>query len=135
VKAPPKILVVEDDKKLALALSLRLRAKRYDVKVAYDAVGGVMVASKEKPDLVVLDISMPAGGGFTVAERMQNLAATAGIPIIFLTASNDPAHRQRARELGAAAFLEKPYEIEELLEAIKRALSRSPLRHRPRAGW
>jgi DNA-binding response OmpR family regulator len=130
----PKILVVEDDKKLALALSLRLRAKSYDVKLAYDAVGGVMVASKEKPDLVVLDISMPAGSGFTVAERMQNLAATAGTPIIFLTASNDPAHRQRARELGAAAFLEKPYEIEELLEAIKRALTRFPVRN-PRAGW
>jgi DNA-binding response OmpR family regulator len=130
----PKILVVEDDKKLALALSLRLRAKSYDVKVAYDAVGGVMAASKEKPDLVVLDISMPAGGGFTVAERMQNLAAIAGTPIIFLTASNDPAHRQRARELGAAAFLEKPYEIEELLEAIQRAVTRSRFRNRPQPG-
>ncbi len=130
VKAMPKILVVEDDKKLALALSLRLRAKRYDVKVAYDALNGVMVANKERPDLVLLDISLPAGGGFTVAERMQNLASTVGIPIIFLTASNDPAHRHRARELGAAAFLEKPYEIEDLLEAIKRALTGSPLRNR-----
>jgi len=134
VTAIPKILLVEDDKKLALALSLRLQAKRYDVKIAYDAMGGVMAASKEKPDLVVLDISIPAGGGFTVAQRMKNLAATAGTPIIFLTASNDPAHRERARELGAAAFLEKPYDIEELLEAIKRALARSPLRNRPRAG-
>jgi len=131
----PKILVVEDDKKLAHALSLRLRAKRYEVKVAYDAVGGVMVARKEKPDLVLLDISMPAGGGFTVAERMQNLASTAGIPIIFLTASNDPACRRRAMNLGAAAFLEKPYEMAELLAAIQRALTGSPLRNRPHSRW
>lgn len=119
----PKVLIVEDDKKIALALSLRLKAKGYEVAFAQDAMAGLNMANREKPDLVLLDISMPAGGGFHVAERMQSLSGTVGIPIIFLTASKDPSYKTRATELGAAAYFEKPYEPEELLSTIERVLS------------
>jgi DNA-binding response OmpR family regulator len=60
----PKILVVEDDKKIALALSVRLKAKGHEVLIAHDALGGLTMANQKKPDLVLLDIGMPAGGGF-----------------------------------------------------------------------
>jgi DNA-binding response OmpR family regulator len=118
-----KILVVEDDKKIALALSLRLKAKGHEVLVAYDALAGLTQATQKKPELVLLDIGMPAGGGFTLAERMQHLTSTIGIPFIFLTASKDPASRARATELGAAAYFEKPYDPEQLLMTIDKVLA------------
>jgi DNA-binding response OmpR family regulator len=117
-----KILVVEDDKKIALALMVRLRAKGHDVSIAQDALAGLNLANTQKPNLVLLDIGMPAGGGFGLAEKMQNLSATAGTPIIFLTASKDPQYRKRAEELGAAAYVEKPYDADDLLATIDRVL-------------
>jgi DNA-binding response OmpR family regulator len=117
-----QILIIEDDQKIAFALAVRLKSSGYKTSTAYDALSGVSAAIKNPPDLVLLDISMPAGNGFTVAERIQTLALTP-IPIIFLTASKQPGFRQRANELQAAGYFEKPYEPKELLTAIEAALS------------
>jgi DNA-binding response OmpR family regulator len=116
-----KILIVEDDQNIAKALAIRLKAAGYEITVSPDAMTAVAAAVKIQPDLALLDISVPAGNGFTVAEKIQELVATA-TPIIFLTASKQPGLRQKARELGAAGFFEKPYEAQELLTAIRRAL-------------
>ena len=112
-----KVLIVEDDQKIALALALRLQSAGYETSTAYDALTGVKSALSLQPDLVLLDISMPAGSGFTVAERMRSASPTP-IPIIFLTASKQPGLRERAEELGAAGYFEKPYEAEALLTAV-----------------
>jgi len=117
-----QILIIEDDQKIALALAVRLKSSGYKTAMAYDALTGVSAAVKDPPDLVLLDITMPAGNGFTVAERIQTLALRP-IPIIFLTASKQPGFRQRASELQAAGYFEKPYEPKELLTAIQAALS------------
>lgn len=123
-----KVLVVEDDKKVSMALAIRLKSQGYEVLTAADGVTGVSVAVKGMPDLILLDISMPAGDGFSVAERVQNLANTAGIPIIFLTASRCPGLRDRALEMGAVDFFEKPYDPDQLLSAIQKAMEeRSPV--------
>jgi DNA-binding response OmpR family regulator len=116
-----KILVIEDDRKIALALATRLKAAGYDTSLAYDAVTGVSSAMKLKPDLVLLDISMPAGDGFGVAKRIQTLVPSL-TPIIFITASKQPDLRKKAQELGAAGFFEKPYDSEELINSIQQAL-------------
>lgn len=87
---------------------------------------GVNTAVKEQPDLVILDISMPAGDGFTVAERLQNIAKTIATPFIFMTASKKPEFRERAVEMGAVAFFEKPYEADEVLAAVREALKQPP---------
>ena len=121
-----KILIVEDDPNIAKALSIRLKNAGYEVSVASDALTGLETAIKKVPDLVLLDISLPAGNGFTVAERIQSLIPTA-IPVIFLTASRKPGLRDKAKELGAAAFFHKPYEAEDLLGAIHLALARAPV--------
>jgi CheY-like chemotaxis protein len=110
-----KILIVEDDKSIVMALTVRLRAAGYAVIV-------VSMALKQHPDLVLLDISMPGGNGFMVAERLQNSALTAGVPMLFLTASKQSGLRERAQEVGAVGFFEKPYEAAELLDAIAKAL-------------
>jgi DNA-binding response OmpR family regulator len=113
-----RILIVEDDQRIALALSLRLKSAGYDVASAEDALNGVNTALRFQPDLVLLDISMPAGDGFTVAERLKKLLPRA-TPVIFLTASKQPGFRQRAAELGAVGYFEKPYEAESLLAAVQ----------------
>jgi DNA-binding response OmpR family regulator len=112
-----KILIVEDDQKIALALALRLRSAGYETSTAFDAVGGISEAIRFSPDLVLLDVSLPAGSGFTVAERMRSVMP-ALTPIIFLTASKQPGLQERAQELGAVGYFEKPYEAEALLTAV-----------------
>lgn len=120
-----KILIVEDDRNIARSLEVRLKSEGYEVAIACDAITGVNFALKLRPDLVLLDISLPAGSGFNVAERLQRLLATM-TPFIFLTASKQPGLREKAKELGAAGFLEKPYEGEELLTAIRGAFGLTP---------
>lgn len=117
-----KILIVEDDRKIAMGLGVRLKAAGYEAILAFDALTGVNSAVKNQPDLVLLDISMPAGGGFSVAERIQTAIPTP-TPIIFLTASKRPELREKAKELGAAGFFEKPFEPDELLATIKKTLA------------
>lgn len=120
-----KILIVEDDQNIAKAQAIRLKHAGYEVSVAPDAVTGVEIALKNPPDLVLLDISLPAGNGFTVAERIQALIPKA-TPFIFITASKQPGLREKAKELGAAAFFHKPYEADDLLGAIQLALVGPP---------
>jgi CheY-like chemotaxis protein len=118
-----KILIVEDDKHIVMALKIRLQAAGYEVVVAYDAALAMSTAVQHQPDLVLLDISMPGGNGFMVAERLQDSMVTAGVPMIFITASKQAELRKKAIELGAVGFFEKPYEAEDLLDAIEQALA------------
>lgn len=115
------ILIVEDDPRIAMALALRLKTAGYETALAHDARAGIDAALNERPDLVLLDISLPEADGFTVAERIQESLA-APPPIIFLTASKRPEFRERATQLGAAGFFEKPYEHATLLAAVREQL-------------
>ena len=116
-----RVLIVEDDPKIAAALAVRLKNARYETLLAQDALSGVSTAVKMRPDLVLLDISMPAGSGFTVAERIQTLIPTA-TPIIFLTASRKASLREEAAKFGAVGYFEKPYNAEALLATIRQTL-------------
>lgn len=113
-----KVMIVEDDKKIAMALSIRLKKYGYEVKAAHDAVVAVSHAREFKPDLILLDISMPGGDGFSLAERFNNLVDTAGIPIIFVTASKKYGLKEKAMAMGAAGFFEKPYDADALLGKV-----------------
>jgi len=115
-----KILVVDDELDVAKALKIRLKANGYNVVLAYDSVQGYTMANKEKPDLIILDIMIPGGGGFVVAERLKRDAATHDIPIIFLTGIS--GGEDRAYKVGASGYVMKPYQPEKLLETIHDAL-------------
>ncbi|HWY40645.1 MAG TPA: response regulator [Chthoniobacterales bacterium] len=121
-QGPKQVLIIEDDQNLAMALGLRLKAAGYGTTTTYDALTGLNAAVSNPPALVLLDISMPAGNGFSVAEKIQTLIPTP-TPIIFLTASKKSDFRERAKELGAVGYFEKPYEAEELFGAIREALA------------
>ena len=121
-----KILIVEDDQKIAMALMIRLKANGYNASVAPDALAGTSQARAIKPDLILLDISMPGGNGFQLAETFHRMVETKDTPIIFITASKNPELLQKVMELGAIGLFEKPFDIEKLLTSIKRKLDRVP---------
>jgi CheY-like chemotaxis protein len=121
------ILIVEDDEKIATALSLRLRANGYRVLTANDGFTAIELALEQLPDLMVLDIWMPVMDGmeapFGLGLALEMKDAGVNIPFIIMTASRKPELRQLAAEAGCAAFVEKPYESEVLLKAIENALT------------
>jgi CheY-like chemotaxis protein len=117
------VLLVDDDNTILLGTGVRLKSMGYTVFTAKDAVSAVSSVVKNHPDVVVLDVSIPAGDGFLVAGRLQNLVASASTPVIFITASENPMLRERAMHQGAAAFLTKPFDATTLADAIECALS------------
>jgi CheY-like chemotaxis protein len=114
------VLLVDDDASLLLGTGVRLKSMGYTVYTAKDAVSAVSVVRKREPDVVVLDISLPAGDGFLVAERLMRLVASGATPIIFISASDSPLIRERAKRLGAP-FLGKPFYATQLADAIEAA--------------
>jgi len=120
VKKAKKILIVDDEPDLVKTLSLRLMSCGYEVSVASDAVSGVRQALKERPDLILLDIVMPAGGGFKAFENLKKSHRTMIIPIIFISAYLSPEElRDKAVQLGAQGSIHKPFESKELVRKIK----------------
>ena len=126
-----KILLVDYEEDFTKALQIRLKANGYDVVLAFDCVQGFTTAQKEKPNLIILDIMVPGGGGFAVAERLKLSIDTCDIPVIFLTGIS--GGEERAYRAGACSYVMKPYDPDELLGVIKRALK--PIeKYNPRTG-
>jgi len=121
--AKPKILVVDDDPDLVRALRLRLRANQYDIATATDGYSAIAAAQKEHPDLILLDLGLPAGDGFIVLDRLQKSDTLAGIPVIVLSARDPQNNEQRALKAGAAAYFQKPADNDELLNVIRTNLA------------
>ena len=113
-----KILIVEDDADIRGLLNARLRQGSYDTAVATDGMTALAIARREQPDLIVLDLGLPAGDGFTVMERMRAITSLADIPVVVITARDAATNRDRAEASGAVAFVEKPIDFDQLLETI-----------------
>jgi len=118
----PKILIVDDDPDLRRGLNLRLRANHYETAYATDGFSAIAMAQKEHPDLIILDLGLPAGDGFVVLERLQQSANLATIPVIVLTARDPQSSRERTLKAGAMAFFQKPVDNGELMSAIRSTL-------------
>lgn len=118
----PKILVVDDDPDLVKALRLRLRANNCEIMTASDGYSVIAAAQKERPDLIILDLGLPAGDGFVVLERLQSSDTLSSIPVIVLTARDPHGNEERALKAGAAAFFQKPVDNDELLNVIRVSL-------------
>lgn len=116
------ILLVEDDKKIALAMATRLKSSGFSVVVAHDVPNGLMLARKHDPDVALLDIGLPGGDGFRIAECLRDQVCMRRVPVVFVTASKKDGLRERAVKAGASAFLEKPFKASALLAAIDSAL-------------
>jgi len=120
--ANAKILIVDDDTDLRQALQLRLRANHYETVHAGDGYSAIALAHKEQPNLIILDLGLPAGDGFVVLDRLQKDDKLSSIPVIVLTARDAQSSEQRALKAGATAFFQKPADNTELLEVIRATL-------------
>jgi DNA-binding response OmpR family regulator len=117
-----KLLIIDDDRHLLLGLTARLKASGYRVICATDAISGIASACTEAPDLIILDIGLPAEEGFAVLERMRGLLDLVATPIIVLSA-RDPAHNERrVLDAGAVAFFQKPADNHQFLIKIRQTL-------------
>src|SRR5262245_43673991 len=116
-----KILIVDDDRKIAAALEIRLRAANYQVITAPDGEAGLKAAASHRPDLIVMDIWMPNGVGPLVAQRLKHIGL-ADVPVIFLTAGKRKELWRITEELEPAGCFEKPYDPAELLQSIQTIL-------------
>ena len=96
-----KILVIDDDLDIRLGLNARLRANGYEAVFAEDCVGAVSMARKEKPDLILLDIGLPGGVGFTVLDRLKRNTSLAAIPVVVLSARDAQENERRVLDAGA----------------------------------
>ena len=119
--ARPKVLVVVDDADLIESPALRLQHEGYDVTVAMNGHQGLERARRESPDLLILDIHMPAGDGFSIQER---LLRTTGPwpPVIYLTGDKSMCAEIGVKQLGAFAIFYKPFDFSKLLETVNRAI-------------
>jgi CheY-like chemotaxis protein len=122
----PKILVVEDDDDLRHGLTRRLQASGYEVVNAPDGVAAISVARHERPDVVLLDLGLPAGDGLKVLERYANLPELSAIPVVVLTGRDPRTAEPATRKFHVAAFLQKPVDNKDLVEAIEHALGVEP---------
>ena len=116
---PKKILLLDDEPDIIRAVSMRLRDAGYEVITAADGYEGTQVAFGKKPDLVICDISMPAGNGHEVVRRLKESDTTWDIPIIFLTASSDLEDMKKAIDSKVANYITKPFKPEELLTTVE----------------
>jgi DNA-binding response OmpR family regulator len=122
-----KILIVDDDPDVRQGMHVRLRANQYDTFFAGDALSSMTEARKHEPDLIILDLGLPAGDGFLVMERLKSIPALAVIPIIVVSTRDVLANKERALKAGAKAYLQKPVDNAELLKVIRRALGEPAL--------
>jgi len=121
-KMSKKILIADDEPHILQLLASRLKANNYTVVAAMDGMNTIRTAHMEQPDLILLDIKMPAGSGVSVFETLKKSVKTLTIPVIFITAHPSEEIRKMVLEMGAEDFIAKPFDSEELLKKIKKVL-------------
>jgi two-component system KDP operon response regulator KdpE len=124
-----KILIVEDDADVRLGYHVLLKANSYDTCFAADSITAISEARKHMPDLIILDLGLPAGDGFIVMERLRGPINMdlAGIPVIVVSGRDLRGNKERALKAGAKAFLQKPWDDDELLALVGRLLGQTDI--------
>lgn len=121
--ANPRILIVEDEEKLAKLVEMELSYEGYTVGVANDGLSGLMAARDQEPDLIILDWMMPGLSGVEVCRRLRQTGVS--VPIILLTAKDEVSDRVEGLDAGADDYVVKPFSIEELLARVRAHLRRN----------
>jgi CheY-like chemotaxis protein len=120
----PRILLVEDNEMNRDMLSRRLQKKGYDVLIAPDGEAGIHLAASERPDLILMDMSLPVIDGWEATRRIKGQPQTAAIPVIALTAHVMEGDRDRAFEAGCDDYDAKPIDLERLLGKMQALLNK-----------
>ncbi len=118
-----KVLIVEDNEMNRDMLSRRLQRKGYDIDIAEDGQAGVNAAIAGKPDIVLMDMSLPIMDGWEATRQLKANPDTAGIPVIALTAHAMAGDRQKALDAGCDEYDTKPVNLKSLLEKMEALLN------------
>ncbi len=119
-----KIMIIEDEPDTVKVVTKRLTQAGFEVVVAADAYEGVRFAHKEKPDLIILDLMLPAGGGLSVLKNIKMAAEIRYTPVVVLTGAKNEDYKRQILDEGVEAYLEKPYEPDVLLSTIQDILKK-----------
>jgi len=119
-----RILVIEDEADVATLLRGRLEAAGYEVRVEHEGLAGLRSAAEYRPDLVVLDLMLPDSDGYDICRKLRDEESPWTAPVLMLTAKDQPSDKLVGFMRGAGAFLTKPYEASELLQAVEVLLMR-----------
>lgn len=114
-----RILVVDDEVAIVRVLRDRLEMEGFDVLTAYDGAQGVEVATRERPDLILMDVMMPNMDGLTAARIIRAQPETAHIPIIMLTARGQESDEEAGYQAGAVRYFTKPFSTRQLVREIR----------------
>jgi len=120
-----KILAVDDDPEQLELIGLFLQGEGFVVVTATNGLDALDLVGRCRPDLIVLDVSMPKMNGFTVCEKLRLNPATAAIPVLFLTGLGSQFNRLNGFAHGASAYLTKPYKPDELIVAVSKMVCRT----------
>jgi len=123
-----KILIIEDERKIARFLELELTYEGYKVEIAYDGREGLNKADDESISMILLDVMLPELNGMEVLRRIRKKSE---VPIIMLTAKDDVFDKVAGLDLGANDYMTKPFAIEELLARIRASIKRTPVKSEP----
>lgn len=126
-----KILIVEDDPDVLKSMHIRLRAHHYDTSSAEDAISCMAEARKTEPDLIILDLGLPAGDGFVLMDRFKKVPSLASVPVIVVSGRDIRENQKKMVQSGAKAFLQKPVDNTMLLAVIRKALGEQTLKEEP----
>jgi len=118
-------LVVDDDRLLLRLIEINLGKTGIEVLLADSGREALRIAREERPDVILLDIMMPVMDGYQVMEELKATRETRDIPVIMLTARSGREDRMRCEEMGVAAYLTKPFSLEELRGTVRRILKSS----------
>jgi CheY-like chemotaxis protein len=127
---PPRVLVVDDDPAIRLVCSTNLQLDGYQVLEAANGQEGLELALDHVPDVVLLEISMPVLDGFGLAAALQANERTRELPLIFLTAEDDPLIKAKAFETGAHGIIAKPFEPSAVTSFIEQVVAQVVPRRR-----
>lgn len=127
------ILVVDDEPSTRMFVRATLETESYDVLEANNGLEGLTLARMERPDLVLLDVSMPAMDGLQVCEILRQDQGLAQVPILILTGKTQTGDTQRGFEAGADDYIRKPVHPTELLARVQAVLRRVDFRNSPRS--
>jgi DNA-binding response OmpR family regulator len=121
---PTRVLIIDDEAPIRLLCRVNLEAEKMDVLEAEDGPTGLEVATRERPDVILLDVMMPGLDGWRVAEQLIDDPRTSEIPIIFLTARAEFRDRARGLDIGGVDYVTKPFNPVELADLVRGLLAR-----------
>lgn len=116
-----KVLAVDDESDILLIVRAALQSEGIEVATASNGEDGLATAAEFMPDVIILDVMMPAMDGFEVVERLRANDKTRDIPVVMLTGVSERGRVKNALDSGVSHYLVKPFEIHELLSTVERA--------------